>query len=87
MLALGAKIYVFDPYKVVKNKKLYKQKISELFLKSDIISIHVHINEETNKMINYNLLKKLEKTILINTSRGEIINEKDMCNFKKKSKC
>ena len=88
MLALGAKIYVFDPYKLVKNKKIIQtKKISELFIKSDIISIHVHINEETNQMINYNLLKKASKDlILINTSRGEIINEKDMCNFLKKNK-
>ena len=26
MLALGAKIYVFDPYKVVKNKKIIQTK-------------------------------------------------------------
>ena len=47
--------------------------------KSDFISIHVHLNSSTENLINLDLFKKMkETTIIINTSRGKIINEKDL---------
>ena len=47
--------------------------------KSDFISIHVHLNSSTENLINLDLFKKMKETaIIINTSRGKIINEKDL---------
>ena len=46
---------------------------------SDIISIHVPLSEETKYMFNKQVFSKMEKKpIIINSSRGGIINERDL---------
>jgi D-3-phosphoglycerate dehydrogenase len=51
--------------------------IDRLFRESDIISIHVHLNEETRGMIGELEFKKMKSNaVLINTSRGAIVDEK-----------
>ncbi|MAG38032.1 hydroxyacid dehydrogenase [Candidatus Pacearchaeota archaeon] len=48
--------------------------LDELLEKSDVITLHVPLTEETKHMINKNNIGKVRKgSILINTSRGEII--------------
>ena len=52
---------------------------NKLITKSDIISIHVPHTNETNQMFNMKIFKKMKKTsFLINTSRGKVVNEKDL---------
>ena len=61
--ALGAKYVSFD--------KLVSQ--------SDFISIHVPHTKETDQLFDMKVFKKMKKTsFLINTSRGKVINEKDL---------
>ena len=51
----------------------------KLISKSDIISIHVPHTAETNQIFNMKVFKKMKKTaFLINTSRGKVVNEKDL---------
>ncbi len=51
----------------------------ELLRQSDIISLHVVLGERYKNLITENELKMMKKTcFLINTSRGPIINEKDL---------
>ncbi len=51
----------------------------ELLKKSDILSLHVPYNQQTHEIINSSTLKKMKKNaFLINTSRGKIINERDL---------
>ncbi|MEG3586762.1 MAG: NAD(P)-dependent oxidoreductase [Actinomycetota bacterium] len=51
--------------------------LPELISKSDIISLHVPHTNETDSLIDKELLSHCkEGAILINTSRGEVINEK-----------
>ena len=51
----------------------------ELYEDSDIISLHVPLNEHTRESINYNLLSKMsESGLLVNTARKEIIAEDDL---------
>ena len=51
----------------------------ELFRQSDIISLHVVLGERYKNLITENEFKMMKKTsFLINTSRGPIINEKDL---------
>ena len=53
--------------------------IDTLAVESDFISIHVHLNALTEGLINKDLFKKMKKTaIIINTSRGKVINESDL---------
>ena len=52
---------------------------NKLITQSDIISIHVPHTKETNQMFHMKIFKKMKKTsFLINTSRGKVVNEKDL---------
>ena len=53
----------------------------EMFKISDVLSIHTKLSERTRGFIDYSKIKMMKKTaIIINTSRGPIINEKDLIN-------
>ena len=53
--------------------------LETLLSSSDIISLHVPLNKETNNLIAENEFNKMQDDcILINTSRGGIVNEKDL---------
>ena len=53
--------------------------LSFLLENADIISIHLNMGKENKNLININKLKKMKpSSIIINTSRGEIINERDL---------
>jgi glyoxylate reductase len=50
-----------------------------LVSQSDFISIHVPHTKETDQLFDMKIFKKMKKTaFLINTSRGKVINEKDL---------
>jgi D-3-phosphoglycerate dehydrogenase len=52
-----------------------------LFKESDYISIHVPLTAETRHLINEKALKQMKgEVILVNTSRGSVIDEKALCN-------
>lgn len=72
--AFEANTFIFDPYVDIQQTSL-----EEIFKKCDVVSLHVHVNEETKYMINKKLLGLVKNdSYLINTSRGEIVNEKDV---------
>ena len=51
----------------------------KLISQSDVISIHVPHTKETNQIFNMKIFRKMKNTaFLINTSRGKVINEKDL---------
>ncbi len=51
----------------------------ELLKKSDFVSIHCPLTPATEGMVNAEFLSKMKKSaMLINTSRGQVINEKDL---------
>ena len=53
----------------------------ELFKISDVLSIHTKLSDRTRGYIDYSKIQKMKKNaIIINTSRGPIINEKDLIN-------
>lgn len=54
-----------------------KTDIPDIFKKSDFVSVHIPLTKETYHLIGEKELKMMKKTaILINTSRGPIIDEK-----------
>ena len=84
--AFGAQVKVYDPYKrdemddafLLNN---YCSSLKKLFKICDVISLHVHVTPETTYMINKKLLGVCNKNpYIINTSRGEIVNETDIVN-------
>ena len=59
--------------------------LEELYSNSDIVSIHVPAKGEHIKSVNMEVLRCFKKNaMLINTSRKEIINEADLCQFMEK---
>jgi D-3-phosphoglycerate dehydrogenase / 2-oxoglutarate reductase len=76
--ALGFKILYLDPFVKYKNyKKIYS--LRELVKKTNILSIHMHYKNEYFQKFDKNIFNNLKKpSYLINTSRGEFINEKDL---------
>lgn len=72
--AFGAKTYIYDPKLDIEQTNL-----QDMFAECDVISLHVHVSNETRYMIDYELLKLSNKDLyLINTSRGEIVKEYDI---------
>jgi len=73
--AFGANIKIYDPY------INYNYSLEKMFKECDVISLHVHVTNETKYMINKSLLGLAKKDLyIINTSRGEIVNEIDIVN-------
>ena len=61
--------------------------LSSLISKSDIVSIHASLNDKTFHMFNKKTLSGFKKnSLLINTSRGEIIDSKSLVHFLKNKK-
>ena len=71
--AFDAEVYIYDPYSDESNIDT----LEELFDICDAVSLHVHVTDETRYMIDYDLLSRGVK-FLVNTSRGEIVNETDI---------
>lgn len=50
-----------------------------LLKESDILSIHAPLNEKTERLIDYNVMKKMKpSSILLNLGRGKIVVEEDL---------
>ena len=51
----------------------------DLVCSSDIISVHVSLNQQTRQMIDKAVFKKMKNTALfVNTARGGIVNDRDL---------
>jgi D-3-phosphoglycerate dehydrogenase len=73
----GVKVISFDPYLQKAPEGIELTDLDTLLKESDFISIHCPLNESTRHLIGDRAFKKMEKKpILINTSRGPIIDEK-----------
>lgn len=84
MNGFGTKVLVYDKFE---DKQLEKElgfkyvSLDELYKNSDIISIHCPLTKETDKLINADSLNKMKPgVILINTSRGKIIDTQSLIN-------
>ncbi len=72
--AFGMKVLVHDPYNPVYG--FDKVSLEDIAKNADVISLHVHVTDETRHMINKEVISKCKKSpYLVNTSRGEIIDE------------
>lgn len=80
MLGFGCKVLAYD---VKESEALIVQgvqykSLDELLIQSDIISLHCPLNPETAHLINTNAISKMKNGVmLINTSRGALINAQD----------
>ncbi|RLF22722.1 MAG: hydroxyacid dehydrogenase [Thermoprotei archaeon] len=76
--ALGAHILVYDPYvpkERVRSLGAEPVDFDTLLRKSDAITIHAVLTEETYHMLNQEAFKKMKRgVVIVNTARGEIID-------------
>lgn len=86
--AFGMKVKYFDPYCSQETKNIEKTATLEALVGSvDIVSLHIPSNEETYKIVSRPLLEKFkEGSYLINTSRGEVLDEDALLDVLKKKK-
>ncbi len=79
--ALGMKVIYTDPNVDLNIKEYKKVELEQLLKESDFISIHIHLKPETEYLFNSNTISKMKSSAyIINTSRGKIVNEKDIIN-------
>ena len=67
-------ILVTDPYARITNANGVS--LDELLDKSDVVFLHTHVTEETKDMVDDEFIQKMKDgSFLINTARGELVNE------------
>lgn len=82
-------IYFNRSKKLLLEKELGAKKVSltKLMKTSDVISIHVPLNKQTKNLLEKEKLGLLKSTaILVNTARGEIVDEKFLIKLLKQNK-
>lgn len=81
--AFGASVMVYDPYKSVSDRDIVQvDRVDELVMKSDVISLHVHVTRETLGMVDKSWFGKMKPDVLIvNTARGDVVNEEHLVDF------
>ena len=81
-ISFDLNVIAYDPYQneeYFNKRKVTKVNLEELLIKSDYISLHCPLNKETSHIINKSTLSLMKKSaLIINTSRGPVINEKDL---------
>jgi D-3-phosphoglycerate dehydrogenase len=75
--AFGMRVLGYARKKINTEENIEFVDLDTLYMKSDIVTIHVSLNDKTKHMINCDAFKKMKKeAIIINTARGPIIDEK-----------
>lgn len=73
--AFGARVIGFDPV-VSSHNSVELLSLDEVLDQSDIVSLHVPINDQTHHILNANTISRMKPgSIVVNVSRGGLINE------------
>lgn len=74
----GMEILAYDKYPNPDTGLSYVS-LEELFARSDILSLHCPLTEETNHLINADTLARMKDgVVIVNTSRGGLVNTEDL---------
>jgi glycerate dehydrogenase len=79
--AFGMKVLAYDAYKneALECETMKYAELDEVLSQSDVISLHCPLFTETEGMINKETIAKMKDGVMIvNTSRGPLINETDL---------
>ena len=82
---LGMEVLGYDPFlsreRIDSLGAEYFENYEELLCKADFVTVHVPLTDETRGMISMKQMKEMKKSaIIINCSRGGIVDEKDLYN-------
>ena len=87
MRDLGATVLVYDKYKTIEEPGITQVPLQGLYSEVDILSFHVPQNEETIGMGNYMFFLKFKKPLIVlNISRGKVIETKGLVRAMKEKK-
>jgi glycerate dehydrogenase len=77
--AFGMNVIAYDRGRTNHDEVVEKVSLNQLFDQCDILSLHIPLSDDTREIINKDSLSKMKDgVILINTSRGPLINESDL---------
>lgn len=84
MRAFGMAVMAYDPFvadEVFASLAVRRaQSFEELAEKADVLSLHAPLNASTRGIVNAAVFQRMKRSaVLINTSRGPLVNEKDLC--------
>lgn len=72
-------VQYYDPYVENVNPNYRSVSLEEVFKTSDIVSIHLPVNDKTIGIIDAQLFSKMkENAIFVNTARASVVNREDM---------
>lgn len=80
-MALGMDILAYDEYQnpLLESDSMHYVSLDELFKRSDVIVLHCPLLPTTRGIINKESIQKMKDNVMIiNDSRGPLINEKDL---------
>jgi len=79
-LGFGMNVYAYTSKSQLQLIPEFKMKsMDEIFSECDIVSLHCPLTEETQNLVNARRLAMMKPTaILINTGRGQLVNEQDL---------
>jgi D-3-phosphoglycerate dehydrogenase len=80
--AFNMKVLAYDPYITEAYASQYRATLTDLetvFKESDIVTVHVPLNEETHHMVTEKLLRSMKPTaIFVSTARGPVVDEEGL---------
>ena len=81
-IVFGMRVLAYDPYLSLSRAKALQVELVELdevLARSDFITVHMPMSDETRGMVNAAAFAKMKKGVrVLNCARGGIINEKDL---------
>ena len=80
LMGFGCKVLGYDKYKSgFKSNNVQECPMGKIYKECDIISLHVPLNTQTTHLLNAEFIESMEKPFyLINTSRGNVVSNKDL---------
>ena len=78
--ALGMNVIAYDPYPNDRGREIAEYVgLDELYARADVITLHCNLTPENTRMINRDSIARMKDgVILINNSRGQLIDEQDV---------
>ena len=77
--AFEMRVIATDPFVMKMDSYVEKVEMDDLLSSADVISLHINYDETTHGIMNEEAFRKVKSgAVLINTSRGELIDEKAM---------
>ena len=80
LMGFGMKIIAYDPFpneQWAKEKNIEYVGLDEIFKRSDVLSLHCPLTEETKHVVNHDRMKMMKHdAVIINTGRGALIDSK-----------